>query len=284
VFKHTHFYHQHIRKAVVAFGTIFNGIQVRRTNAANVVEQSLLVPLHYAPKQKLLARVLSAPDLQSDRGNYSVTLPRLAFEITGLEYDGNRKLPTTQTIRMVQADKSMNQVYVATPYSIGLRLSIFAKNQDDGLQILEQILPYFTPDFNVTITEPPNIDVKRDLNITLGGIDYNDLYEGSFDERTTIIWDLTFSLKMNFYGNINRAEIIKKVIADIYANDFEGIRYTGTATDGQSTTLFEDIFDSGLFNGEIFEGAGDYTVTESDDPTNYTFVEEFDEIFLGDVT
>lgn len=280
MFQHTHFYHEHIRKAIVAFGTIFNGIQIRRKNPDGTIAQSLLVPLHYAPKQKLLSRVIAAPDLQTDRSSYEITLPRLAFEITGLQYDGNRRLPTTQTIRMVQPNDTMNQVYVATPYTIGLRLSIFAKNQDDGLQILEQILPYFTPDFNVTITELA--DVKRDLNITLNGVQYNDMYEGNFDERTTIIWDLSFSLKMNFFGAVSRAEVIKKVIANIYANDegTVGTRYTGMAAEN-SSSLFSDIWGAGVFGSNLFDTETP-TMTESDNPTNYRFVEEFDQIFLGD--
>lgn len=266
MFKQTHFYHEHIRKAVVAFGTIFNGIQIKRKNTDGTPAQSLLVPLHYAPKQKLLARVVAAPDLQTDRGNYSITLPRMAFEITGLEYDGGRKLPTTQTIRTVKDTNAVNQVLVATPYTIGLRLSIFAKNQDDGLQILEQILPYFTPDFNVTITEPPNIDVKRDLNIVLNDVRYDDLYEGNFDERTTIIWDLTFSLKMNFYGEVSRAELIRTAIANIYANDFEGTKYTATGS------LFAPDVLSDIFADNVFQKRD----------VTYQFVEEFDQIYLGE--
>lgn len=271
-----HFYHEHIRKAIVSFGTIFNSIQVKRKNTDGTIAQSLLVPLHYAPKQKLLARVLTSPDLQTDR-NLAMTLPRMAFEITGLQYDGNRKLPTTQTIRVVQDNATTNQVLVATPYTIGLRLSIFAKNQDDGLQILEQILPYFTPDFNVTINEIPNVEVKRDLNITLNNVEYNDMYEGNFDERTTIIWELQFSLKMNFYGSVSRAELIKKVIANIYSDmdGINGVRYTGMATD-TDPALFSNIWQTGIFSSGLFD------MTTSTDPTNYKFVEEFDEIFLGE--
>lgn len=248
------FYHQHIRKAVISFGTIFNNIQIRRTDAEGAIVQSLTVPLHYAPKQKVLSRVRTVDDLQQDRAKYSYTLPRMAFEIMSLRYDPTRHLNTMQTLGSVQPNGSLRTVYTAAPYNIGFRLSLFAKNQEDGLQILEQILPYFTPDFNVTINELPEIGVKRDLNVTLDNVTYDDQYEGDFSERVTIIWELSFTMKMNLYGYVNNAEVIKKVIANIYAENTDGSgaigdRYTGTAT-----------------------GTAD----------NYTFVEEFEEIFLGD--
>ena len=287
MFATNHFYHQHVRKAIISFGTIFNGITIRRTNADGTVAQSLKVPLHYAPKQKIIARVLEVNNLETDRAKYSYTLPRMAFEITELQYDPARHMNTMQTIRSTNTETDVTRsVFVAAPYTIGLRLSIFAKNQDDGLQILEQILPFFTPDFNVTINELPEANVKRDLNIVLNSVRYDDMYEGNFNERTTILWDLSFSLKMNFYGSVSNAELIKKVIANIYAENTDGTgvgtKYTGLATDGRSAGgIWSNIWAPSLFSDTLF-GSGEYVMTESNDPTDYQFVEEFEQVFLGD--
>jgi len=254
MFNNQHFYHQHIRKAIIAFGTIFNNINIRRKNANDEIVQTLVVPLSYAPKQKIIARVQEVASLEEGRGNYEVTLPRIGFEITSLNYDSSRKLVPIQQVKAINdATDTMRHTFVSTPYNMGISMSIFAKNQDDGLQILEQILPYFNPDFNVTVNELPVLNAKRDLQFILEGVNYNDEYEGNFDQRMSVIWDLNFTVKINFYGYVDNANVIKKTITSLYAENADA---TGIGTE--------------------------ITVTATGDAKNYTFVEEFDTVFLGD--
>lgn len=265
MFKNQHFYHQHIRKAIIAFGTLFNNIQVRRTNEDGDVIQSLFVPLSYAPKQKFIDRIREAPILETGRATYQITLPRIGFEITSLNYDPARKLAITQTVRSVDsAAGGVRYSYVSTPYNMGIGLSVFAKNQDDGLQIVEQILPYFNPDFNVTVNEIPNLGVKTDIQIVLDNVSYQDEWEGSFDKRLSVMWDLNFTMKINFYGYIRDANLIKKTIQNIYTDN----------------TLFEG-------SAPVNNVVGTRINTELDPPTaspldNYSYVQEFDEIFSGE--
>lgn len=181
-------------------------------------------------------------------------MPRIGFEITSLNYDASRKLVPIQTVKAInESNDSLRFAYVSTPYNMGINMSIFAKNQDDGLQILEQILPYFNPDFNVTINELPDLGVKRDLQFVLESVSYDDQYMGNFDQRMSVVWDLNFSVKINFYGYVDNASVIKKTIQTIY-NDVEGdtigFRNTVTVTSGT--------------------------------PENYTFIEEFDTVFLDE--
>lgn len=254
MFNQKHFYHEHIRKAIISFGTMFNNIIIRRKNNEGDIVQSLVVPLSYAPKQKILARVAEVDNLEEGRAKYEVTLPRIGFEITSLNYDASRKLVPIQTVKAInESNDSLRFAYVSTPYNMGINMSVFAKNQDDGLQILEQILPYFNPDFNVTINELPELGVKRDLQFVLESVSYDDQYMGNFDQRMSVVWDLNFSVKINFYGYVDNASVIKKTIQTIY-NDVEGdtigFRNTVTVTSGT--------------------------------PENYTFIEEFDTVFLDE--
>jgi hypothetical protein len=217
MFEQRSFYHHHIRKAITAFGTLFNNIHVIRKDAAGIVVQDLIVPLNFATKNKALSRIVDAPDFSEGRAKYEITLPRMSFEITSLDYDGSRKLPVTETIRNKTASEGSKYSYVSTPYNLGVSLSIFAKYQDDGLQIIEQILPFFNPDFNITISDLPNIQEKRDIQFVLNSVSYSDDYAGDFSERTVVMWDLNFTIKMNFYGYVANAELIRKALVQLYA-------------------------------------------------------------------
>lgn len=209
------FYWGTVRKSIVAFGNMFNNIVIDRRNSSNNVVESIKVPLAYAPKQKLLARIEQQPDI--DTKNFMVVLPRMSFEMVGIEYDPSRKISPIQQNRAVNSSSSsLNQQYAPTPYNINMRLYIYSKNQDDGLQVLEQILPYFNPDYNLTLKAIPALDIKNDLPILLETIDYEDNYEGDFALRRSIIWSLNFVMKLNFYGPINRQGIIRKVIATTF--------------------------------------------------------------------
>lgn len=265
MFKNQHFYHEHIRKAIIAFGTLFNNIQVRRTNSSGEVAQSLYIPLSYAPKQKFIERIREAPDLEPGRATYAITLPRIGFEITDISYDPSRKLQITQPVRSLDTtNNGIRYSYVSTPYNLGIGLSVFAKNQEDGLQIVEQILPYFNPDFSVTINEIPQLGVTSDLQIILNNVSYQDDWEGSFDRRLSVVWDLNFTMKINFWGYVQDANVIKKTIQNIYTDEtlVEGSAPSNTQVGTRITT----------------------EVSPSDAlPTdNYQYITDFDEIWSGE--
>jgi hypothetical protein len=211
------FYHETIRKLVVAFGSMFNDIHLVRKNNAGVITQTMKVPLAYGPKQKFLARLRQDATLDN---KVAVTLPRIGFEITGLTYDPTRKLNRVQRFKKVKSgsDKKLDTQYMPVPYNLEFSLSIMSKNSDDGLQILEQILPYFQPDYTVTINDNVAMDSKRDIPIILNSINYEDSYEGDFASRRSIIYNLSFTLKFYLYGPVTSTSIIKTVQVDQYAD------------------------------------------------------------------
>ena len=211
------FYHETIRKLVVAFGSMFNDIHLVRKNNAGVITQTMKVPLAYGPKQKFLTRLRQDASLDN---KVAVTLPRIGFEITGLTYDPTRKLNRVQRFKKVKSgsDKKLDTQYMPVPYNLEFSLSIMSKNSDDGLQILEQILPYFQPDYTVTINDNVAMDSKRDIPIILNSINYEDSYEGDFASRRSIIYNLSFTLKFYLYGPVTSTSIIKTVQVDQYAD------------------------------------------------------------------
>lgn len=218
MFKGKTFYHSHVRKAVAAFGSIFNNIVIQRKDSSGNVAQSLRVPLAYATKQKFLSRIEGQPNLTDQE--VALVLPRMGFEISSLTYDPTRKVAPIQQHRKTNTSDAlkMKQSFVSTPYDLNLTLYCFAKNQEDGLQIIEQILPFFNPDFNITVNDLPELGIKRDIKITLESIAYEDNTYGQFADRQSIIWSLNFTMKLNFYGHVADQGIIRKVIADVYQN------------------------------------------------------------------
>ncbi len=261
MFRGQSFYHQHIRKAVIAFGTIFNNINIERKNSSGAVVQALRVPLAYSTKQKFLTRISRVPDATT-RGEVAITLPRMGFEIDGLQYDPSRKVSVINRNKAVGEGDDTNTVRVAfnsTPYNMNLALYIFAKNQEDGLQCLEQIIPYFNPDFNVTINDLPELGIKRDIKITLDNVMYEDQYEGQFDARLSVIWTLNFTMRLNFYSNVANVDVIKKTIASIYNDPNFSLDTTNAANRSRQTAEINPT-----------------TATPED---AYTFIEGFDEEF-----
>ena len=211
------FYWGTIRKAIVAFGNMFNNINVERRDADGNIIQILKVPLSYASKSKALARIQQRPNV--DDRNVQIIVPRMAFEMTTMNYDYNRKISPVQQSRAVNStSNTLDSQYAPTPYNINVQLYVYVKNQDDGLQIIEQILPYFNPDYNLTVKSIPQLNIKNDLPIILDSVSFEDNYEGEFEDRRTIIWTLSFTMKLNFYGPVNKQGVIKKVIASTYNN------------------------------------------------------------------
>lgn len=211
------FYWSTIRKAIVAFGNMFNNIDIDRRDANGDIVQIMRVPLSYAPKQKFLARIAALPTVEER--NVQINLPRMSFEMLGLQYDFNRKVSFIQQNRSLeQTGIQANTQYVPTPYNIALSLYLYAKNQDDGLQVIEQILPYFNPDYNLTMKSIPELGITNDMMVVLDSINYQDDYEGDFSARRAIVWTLNFTAKLNFYGPINKTGIIRKVYANVFSN------------------------------------------------------------------
>jgi hypothetical protein len=213
------FYHETMRKIVVSFGTLFNNIQIVRKNGAGAVVQSMKVPLAYGPQQKFLARLNADPSLAS---KVAVTLPRLGFEMNGITYDPSRKLNRVQKFRKVKtsandADKLDTQ-YMPVPYNINFTLYAMAKNSDDALQIVEQILPFFQPDYTLTINDMADMGIKRDVPIILNDVSYEDNYQGDFTERRAIIYTMTFTAKFYLYGPVTSTSVIKTVQVDQYTD------------------------------------------------------------------
>jgi hypothetical protein len=212
------FYWGTTRKAIVAFGNMFNSITIDRKDADGNSEETLRIPLSYAPKTKFLTRIQQQPNV--DERPVQVVLPRMSFEMLSLEYDVNRKISPLQQNRAINSTiNTLDAQYAPTPYNIQVALYVYAKNQDDGLQIIEQIIPYFNPDYNLTMKTIPQMGIKNDLPILLNGISFDDTYEGDFSDRRSIIWTLNFTMKLNYYGPINRQGVIKKVIANTYSNE-----------------------------------------------------------------
>ena len=213
------FYWGTTRKSIIAFGNLFNNIHIDRKNSNGEVVQTLKVPLSYSPKQKFLARVAAEPNLPEEK--FQTIVPRMGFEMLGIQYDPTRRVSLVQQNRAVNnTTTTLNAQYAPTPYNIDVNLYAYTKNQDDGLQIIEQILPYFNPDYNLTINAIPALNIKNDLPILLNSINYEDDYEGDFRNRRAIIWTLSFTLKLNYFGPINRQGIIRTSIANTF-NDQE---------------------------------------------------------------
>ena len=212
----TYFYHEILRKTVIGFGTLFNNINIRHTDASGTNVSAMKVPLAYGPMQKFLARIQQQPDLDRE---IAITLPRLSFEMQGIQYDPSRKTGIAQTF-LAKGGTTAKKVYMPIPYNVSFELSIMSKLSDDSLQILEQILPYFQPSFNITINLISSIGEKKDIPIVLESINYSDQYEGSFETRRTIVYTLGFTAKTYLFGPVadNPEGLIKKVDVDFYGN------------------------------------------------------------------
>ena len=213
------FYHETVRNIIVGFGTLFNDIHVVRKNNTGVVTQSMKVPLAYGPKQKWLARLDQDAGLDS---KVAITLPRMGFEIQNLTYDPARKLNRVQKFKKVKSSASdsnkLDTQFMPVPYNLNIQLYAMAKNSDDALQMVEQILPYFQPDYTLTIKDMPEMGVARDIPIVLNSINYEDSYKGDYAERRAIMYTLDFTTKFYLYGPVTSSKVIKTVQVDQYTD------------------------------------------------------------------
>ena len=210
----TTYYHETIRKYVAIFGTLFNDINIQRRNSAGVITEQIKVPISYEAKDKLILRMRAN---QADTG-VSTTLPRMGFSLTGITYDGVRKLNTIGRIysaNTAAGTGSLMKQYNPVPYNFDFTLAAMVDNSEDGAQIFEQIVPFFTPEFTVSVNLVPDMNVKPDISIILNGVSLEDSYEGEFTLKREVIWTLNFQIKGYIYPDIKTGSVTKSVIVNL---------------------------------------------------------------------
>jgi len=244
-------YHEIIKRTIIAFGTLFNNLYIKHKDGDGNDHSLMKVPISYGPVQKFLARLEEKPDL---RNRVAITLPRMSFEMTSFEYDPSRKVSTLQQFQTNTSNGPV-QVYMPAPYNIGIQLSIITKYQDDMLQIIEQILPYFQPHFNLPVDLVSTIGEKRDIPVVLQGITMEDDYEGDYSTRRSLVYTLNFIAKTSIFGRIpEEGKVIKKVQVDYYTdtvrdNASRQLRYTVEPRavkdyNNDNTTTLEEAIDN----------------------------------------
>lgn len=255
------FYYKLLRKYVVIFGNLFNNITLVRYNKSDDSEyQRIKVPIIYAPKEKFVTRWESDPDLLRDT---QTVLPRLSFEITGISYDASRK--QNSLLRVAKGDNAsrVSSSYMGVPYDINFQLNLYARNIDDAAQIAEQILPYFNPDYTLTITPIPELGFMKDIPIIQNSVVQNVQYEVNYDTVRYVYWTFNYTIKGYFFGPISKPKIIRKSIANIF-NDPSLVR-------GNVIRVNTDIGNNGTFQigDTLYQGSNYQTATA------YGFVNEW---------
>ena len=238
----TYFYNETIKRSISIFGTLFNNIDIKKTKSDGTVLHQQKVPISYGPKQKFLLR-LTEDAKQRDGAITSISLPRMAFEMTGLEYDPSRQqnkiIRTQKTVLDTTDSGKRGFQYQPAPYNINFSLSILAKNAIDALQILEQILPYFQPEYTVAMKMVDSMSEVRDVPVILNSVAMEDMYEGSFEERRVIEYTLEFTMKLYMFGPVYTGEVIKNVIERDYIND--SVQAGFTTTQIQNSGLVKEV-------------------------------------------
>jgi hypothetical protein len=263
-----HFYHQVIRKTIISFGTLFNNMEVRTKTSAGTNLSVVKVPIAYGPVQKFLARLEQRPELRTEgaaRTASSVDLPRMSFEMVGIQYDGSRKVSTMQTFKAVNtASGGLTKTFMPVPYNINIQLNVLAKLNEDALQIVEQILPYFQPSFNLTIDMLDVLGEKKDVPIVLESISFEDNYTDDYLTRREIVYTLNFTAKTYMYGPRPSTDegLIKKVQVD-YQTDTSNlktgsrqVRYTAEPLaikdyNNDATTTLAEVINSKVVSFEV---------------------------------
>ena len=254
-----YFYHEILRRTVISFGNLFNDIEIRHKDSSGNVQSTVKVPLAYGPTQKFLARLEQSPNLNKP---VQITLPRMSFEFVGLTYDGSRKVTTTQTFitSIAGVGTDVRKAYMPVPYNMTFELSIYTKLNDDMLQIVEQILPYFQPSYNLSVNLVESIGEKRDIPVVLESISMQDDYEGDFTTRRSLVYTLRFTAKTYLFGPISSSasaakDIIKRVSVSYISGDVTKTptreltyavepRAIQSYTNNVVTNLSQDISDS----------------------------------------
>lgn len=241
------FYHGVIRKTIVAFGSLFSNIYIERKKDDSVtgeVVQKLQVPLAYAPKEKWIVRLDSDPNLEQ---NTYTTLPRMSFEITGYSYDPQRKLNRMNQIKCGAGSDAVSFVYTPVPYNIDISLYILTKTQEDALQIIEQILPTFTPEYTLSINAVQDMNIVIDVPAILNGVSVSDEYDGDFQTRRFVLHTLNFQMKLNLFGGLSS----QGVIGTVKGNLTENPNLTPPVSPARAYTAVGD-FDTATISSEVW--------------------------------
>ena len=281
----TYFYNETIKRCVSVFGTMFNNVDVKKVKSDGTVVSQFRVPISYGPKQKFLDRLAEEPNL-SDRNRSAITLPRMAFELTGFEYDAQRQ--QNKLIRSVknqyESDGKRGVQYAPAPYNLNFTLSILAKNMNEALQIVEQIIPYFQPEYTVTMKMVDGIPDNRDVPIVLNGVSFSDEYEGSFEDRRIIEYTLDFQMKTYFFGPIYTGRMIKNVIERTYIPSGEFTTDPGfTTTQINSSGLIKEVKHYEPAFGEVANAVSSSTTVTFDTAIN-TKIAVGNEVFGTNLT
>ena len=225
-----HFYNQTLKKSVAVFGTIFNNLKIVKTGASET-----RVPLAYGPRSKFLARINQDSNLEDQK--LAIKLPRMSFEITSIDRDSSSALNKGNLKRfdIAGTELSKDTLRQSVPYRLGMQLNILAKTQDEALQIFEQILPTFVPEYTVAIKDMDGVGNSVDVPIVLTGTTIQDDYEGDFTTRRTIVYTLDFDMKIRFTGRVVNKPVIRAVTADLYNSSTE--ETAETAVDRVQTDL-----------------------------------------------
>ena len=252
----TYFYHQRIRKAVAVFGSLFNNINVVRSNSAGDIISQIKVPLSYAPKRDFLARIDAMDDGEQAERQIAIKLPRMSFEILSMNYDPSRQLPKMNKCVTFpdNLDTRAQSIYTPVPYTIGFQLNVYAKSQDDSLQIIEQILPYFTPQYTVTVKPLSEFDTKEDTPISLTGLTFSDDYDGLIEARRTIIYTLDFEMKLSLFKEVSSSSaLITQANVNFYELGTTDILETVTVETFSSQGLAGSIAEDGTITNTNFK-------------------------------
>lgn len=215
------FKHDQLKRYTIAFGSFFNNLQVVRDTADGTILQQLVVPLEYGPKERWLVRLTQDPNLDQSVG---IILPRMAYELTSVTYDSSRKINSlNQLTHGTAGSGTLNRVWVGIPYNLTYELSIMVKFQQDGFQLVEQILPYFTPEMTYALKTIPSLNIVDTVPLILNSVSHTDNYEGDFEKRRAIIWTLTFTMKGFIYGPTRTQGRVQEVVVDIYNTIYDNL-------------------------------------------------------------
>ena len=291
------FYHQHLRKYVIVFGTLFNDVIVQRKDNVGNILQDIKVPLAYAPREKALARINSDPDLSKKVG---MVLPRMSFEMTNINYAPERKLNKIhRNVSAYSDDKTkLYAAYNPVAYDVGFELNIYTRYAEDSTQIIEQILPFFTPEWSVTMTLIPEMNWKQDIPIVLNGVSMQDTYDGDFETRRALIHTLSFTLKGYLWGPIRKSGIIKTPnvmthvdTSNVYANAhpantvFANVNVTDSSQPGyyihSRTTTTPGLLANGSPTSNASASVAIGSIDEDDD---YGYIHNFEEWFSANTS
>ena len=267
------FYHASLRKYIILFGTLFNDIHINRKNSAGNIIQRIKCPLTYAPREKVTARLEQNISLTEKQ---SIILPRLSFEMTNLTYDPSRKLNTiNKIVKDPNTGNNVKRVYSPVPYDINFEFNMYTRYAEDATQILEQIVPFFTPEWTSTINLIPEIDYKVDIPVVLNSLASQDTYEGDFETRRALIWNLNFTMRAYLFGPVKEQGIVKGVNTNIFTTHSNGA-FGNTAAIGINQKPGLDQFRNPTTNAAATIAVGGIYSND-----NYAVITDFEDYFDG---